>query len=87
MECRAWAPQIRALWRRIGGDCHWEHPRTPTLRWLWKEEATEAVLEFLESMRVGRRASAEAARLRVDEGRGGEEVPGQESEEDGPGSP
>ena len=26
-ECRAWAPQIRKLWRRIGRDCHWEGRR------------------------------------------------------------
>ena len=38
-------------------------------------------MEFLESTSVGSRASAELARARVDEG---EEVPEQESEEDGP---
>ena len=34
---------------------------------------------------MGSRGSAEAARARVDEDRDGDEVPGQESEEDGPG--
>ena len=33
-ECRAWRPQIRKLWRRIGKDCGWEHPKAPALRWL-----------------------------------------------------
>ena len=64
-----------------------EHPRTPALRWLWKEEATEAVLEFLESTRVGCRASAEAARLRVDEGRDGEEVSGRRARRTGQARP
>ena len=59
-ECRAWAPQTRALWSRVGKDWQWEHLRAPALRWLWKEEATEAVLDFLESTRVGCRASASA---------------------------
>ena len=58
VECRAWASQIRRLWRRIGKDCGWEHPRAPAVRWLWDERATGAVLEFLEDTRVGYRTSA-----------------------------
>ena len=80
-------PQIRELWQRIGKDCGWEHPRAPALRWLWKDDAVGAVVEFLEGTRVGSRASAERARVRVDEDRDGEETLGQESEEDGPGPP
>ena len=87
MECRAWAPQTRALWRRIGEDCHWEHPRAPALRWLWEEEATGAVLEFLGSTQVGCREPAEIARLRVDKDRGEEDAWGSEGSEDGPGPP
>ena len=45
------------------------------------------MVEFLENTRVGSRASAEMARARVDEDREGDEVLGQESEEDGPGPP
>ena len=86
-ECRAWAPQIRELWRRVGRDCGWEHPRAPELRWLWKNDAVGAVADFLENTRVGARASAEMARARMDEDREGDEVLGQESEEDGPGLP
>ena len=52
---------------------------------LWKDDAVGAVVEFLEGTRVGSRASAERARVRVDEDRDGEETLGQESEEDGPG--
>ena len=87
MECRAWLPQIRELWRRVGKDCGWEHPRAPALRWLWKDDAVGAVVEFLENTRVGSRASAAMARARVDGDRNGDEVLGQEGEEDGPGSP
>ena len=86
-ECRAWAPQIRELWRRVGKDCGWEHPRAPALRWLWKDDAVGAVVEFLENTRVGCRASAEMARARVDEGRGEEDAWVSEGEEGGPGQP
>ena len=41
----------------------------------------------MENTRVGSRASAEMARARVDEDREGDEVLGQESDEDGPGPP
>ena len=60
-------------------------PRAPSVRWLWKEETTEAVLEYLDETRVGCRASS--GRARADESRGEEEVPGPEGEEGGPGSP
>ena len=73
-ECRAWAPQIRELWRRVGKDCGWEHPRAPALRWLWKDDAVEAVVEFLENTRVGCRASAEMATARMDKDRGEEDA-------------
>ena len=56
----------------MGKDCGWEHPRTPALRWLWKDDAVGAVVDFLEGTRVGSRASAEVARGRVDEVRGEE---------------
>ena len=48
------------LWRRIGKDCGWEHQRAPAARWLWDERVTGAVLEFLEGVRAGCRASARA---------------------------
>ena len=71
----------------MGKDCGWEHPRAPALSWLWKDDAVGAVVDFLERTRVGRRASAEVARLRMDEGGDEVEVLRQESEEDGPGLP
>ena len=53
---RAWAPQQRRLWRRIGRDCGWKHPRAPAVKWLWEERATEAVLAFSADTRVGCRS-------------------------------
>ena len=50
--CRAWHTQISRLWKEIRKACGWNHPRAPSVRWLWKEKATEAVLEFLGSTRV-----------------------------------
>ena len=49
------------------------------MRWLWGEDATGAVLEFLEDTRVGCRVSS--GRARVDEERDEDEVPGPEGEE------
>ena len=65
-EYRAWAPQIRALWERVGKDCRWEHPRAPSMRWVWKEDATEAVIEFLEDTPVGSKSSG-MARAKLDD--------------------
>lgn len=45
VECKAWAPHIPRLWRRVGEDYGWERPKAPAVRELWKE-ATEAFLEF-----------------------------------------
>ena len=82
-----WAPHIRELWQRVGKDCGWEHPRAPALSWLWKDDTVGAGVDFLERTRVGSRASAEVARLRMDEGGDKVEVLRQEGEEDGPGLP
>ena len=37
----------------MGKDCGWEHPWAPALRWLWKDDAVGAVVEFLENTKVG----------------------------------
>ena len=39
--------------KAIGKTCEWEHPRTPSVRLLWDGRATEAVLDFLRTTRVG----------------------------------
>ena len=52
-RCRRWIPQIRDLWLRIdaavGGG-----PRAPTVRRVFRPEATEAVLDFIRNTSVGR---------------------------------
>ena len=45
-ECRALRPQITRLWKEIGKACGWKHPKAPSVKWLWREKATEAVLDF-----------------------------------------
>ena len=54
------------------------------VRWLWKEDSTEAALEFLEGTPVGSRSSG-MARAKLDD----RESVGQvsEGEEGGPGPP
>ena len=42
----------------MGKDCGWKHSRAPAVRKMWKEKATEAVLEFLEDKPAGRWLSA-----------------------------
>ena len=54
------------------------------MRWVWKEDATEAVIEFLEDTPVGSKSSG-MARAKLDD----RESVGQvsEGEEGGPGPP
>ena len=75
------AAQIRRLWKRIGKNCQWGHPRAPLVRWLRAEDATEAVLEFLGDTRVGCRTASRTIRPRGQEGQESE------GEEGGPGPP
>ena len=84
-ECQALLPQTRRLWKRVGKGCGGERPRAPAVGKLWKEKATEAVLEFLEDTPVGRWLPAGAARAPREEVSG--EVVGSEGQEGGPGSP
>ena len=39
--------------KRTSKDCGWKHPKAPAVRKLWKEGATEAVLEFLRDTPAG----------------------------------
>ena len=69
----------------MGKGCRWEHPgpKAPAVRKLWKEETTEAVLEFLGEVRAG---CWQGARVRTPAeavGRGAVS----EGEEGGPGPP
>ena len=78
-RCPAWRPQTRRLWKDIGKALRWKRPRAPSVRYLWEGKATDAVLEFLRTTRVGCRGLG-----RVPPEDRGEEVNG---EEGGPGPP
>ena len=55
---------------------------SPAVQKLWRKEATEAVLEFLEDTRAGCWSVTQGARRQAEDvGQGGE------GEEDGPGPP
>ena len=49
-KCRAWLPQTRRMWKAH----RWRHPRAPAIKWLWREESTEAALEVLRETRLRR---------------------------------
>ena len=76
------APQARKVWKAIEKACGWKHPKAPSVKHLWEDKATEAVLDLLRDTRVG--CMVNVGRLPGEEG--GEEGGGL-SEEDGPGSP
>ena len=67
----------------MGKDSRWKHPRAPAVRKLWKEKATDAVLEFLEDMPVGHWLSTGVARAPREEVAGEGAV--SEGEQGGPG--
>ena len=52
-RCPAWRPQTRRLWKDVGEALEWDRPKAPSVRHLWKGKATDAVLEFLRTTRVG----------------------------------
>ena len=52
-RCPAWRPQTRRLWKDVGEALGWKEPRAPSVRYLWEGKATDAVLEFLRTTRVG----------------------------------
>ena len=83
IECRAWKPQIRRLWKDIGKAQEWKYPRAPSGKWLWKEKSTEAVLAFLRDTRVG----CVRAERKLSEDSWARTGSGDEGEEGGPGPP
>ena len=78
-RCPAWRPQTRRLWKDIGEALRWKRPRAPSVRYLWEEKATDAVLEFLRTTRRGCRGLGRVS----PEDRGEDES----GEEGGPGPP
>jgi hypothetical protein len=54
-ECRAFRPQIVKMWRAVGEALGWKRRRRKRVSDLfYREEATEAVLEFLRTTGVGK---------------------------------
>ena len=49
----AWRPQMKRLWKDVGEALGWKRPRAPSVWYLWEGKATDAVLEFLCTTRVG----------------------------------
>ena len=48
------------MWQRVGKECGWRHPRARSVRLLWREKATEAVLDRLRDIREGCRVAVMA---------------------------
>ena len=46
-------PQTEKLWKDIGKSHGRKHPRAPSVKWLWRDNSTEAAPVFLRSTRVG----------------------------------
>ena len=54
-ECRAFRPQIVKMWKEVGKALGWKKRRRKRVSDLfYREEATEAVLEFLRTTGVGK---------------------------------
>ena len=76
-RCRAWAPQVQVMWKRIEKMRGCKRPRALSMRAMSGDDrATLAVLTFLRNTRVGRVISTAPPRTR-----------GGEGEEGGPGPP
>ena len=79
-------PQIRKPWKDVGRAHGWKHSRAPSVKWLWREKSTEAVLVFLRSIRVECISTTrKLPEERCEEGH--EAGAGGEGEEGGPGPP
>jgi hypothetical protein len=55
VECDKWKPQQKVLWRKVGKELGWKHPKIVRISDLFGDErATEAVLQFLRDTDVGK---------------------------------
>ena len=71
------------MWKDVGRAHGWKHLRAPSVKWLWRDKSTEAVLVFLGNTRVG----CISARRKPPEEECDEVGLGDERDEDGPGAP
>ena len=54
MNCTAWKPQIKELWKDVGYLCGWKRPRAPQMAFLFGDKrATKEVLSFLRKTKLG----------------------------------
>ena len=91
VNCVAWKPQIKELWKDVGYLCGWKSPRARRMALLFGDErATKVVLSPLRTTKVGQMVTIlprdEAGEERGEEGSGEERVK-VEREEGGPGPP
>ena len=56
-DVAAYALYGRSAVKGVGVACDWERPRAPSVRLLWDVRATDAVLGFLRTTRVGCRGT------------------------------
>ena len=91
-QCRRWTPEIRRLWQRVNAESG--SYRAPSVRRPFNEpQATEAVLDFLRTTRVGRLPGLVMFGIMEEESGTGLELwadsenPEEEGNEGGPGPP
>ena len=54
VDCEAWKPQIKEMWKDAGNLCEWKHPRAPRVALLFDDERpTKAVRPFLRGTKIG----------------------------------
>ena len=74
VNCAAWKPQIKELWKGVGYLCGWRNPRAPRMALLFGDErATRAVLSFLRKMEMGQMVTIPPRDEAEEEGEEGEE--------------
>ena len=55
IKCRRWTPEIKRLWQKVRAETG--EGGAPTVRKLFREKNTKAILEFLEGTKVGKMPS------------------------------
>ena len=77
VNCAAWRPKAKELWKDVGYLCGWKHPRAPRMALLFGDEmATKAVLSFLRKTNVGQMVTVPPRDEEEERGEGEEGWPG-----------
>ena len=86
VNCAAWKPQIKELWKDVGYLCGWKHPRAPRMALLFgNERATKVVLSFLRKTNMGQMVTIPPRDEAGEEGGEGSEEERAEEEVEGEG--